>query len=324
MLLKELIHCVAHDAPEAPEAKAVVIGAGAHRPIIDALSQLYAHQHTDAVLCIDCPEQAVAGCIDDCLKNDRIAIVVGDAPFTYAGASAFSAAVVAPSARLPEQEPYRTLLAHPQLDLFSAIAFQTYLTSPDDMEWLRLHFCETLRLGLFREKPALAEPLLREAHHVFFDLSALRASDAPETRRPTPNGLYAEELCQLAAFAGRAPALQTFRLSGFAAPLAPSSLTAQAAAQVLWHLLEGIAVGRRLKVSNEPPSHIKKMIVDMGDSGHTLEFLNDTLTGHWWLQIPLTDGASRSVACLYDDYLCACRHEIPERWLRYFQKFNKG
>jgi hypothetical protein len=213
-------------------------------------------------------------------------------------------------------------LEHPQLDLFSVTGFQTYLTAASDLEWLHERGYETLRLGAFRDAPAAAEPLFREAHHVFFDLNALRAADAPETLHLSPNGLYAEELCQLAAYSGRAPKLQTFRLFNFIPPLSPNSLTAQAAAQTLWHLLEGIAVRHQTHIPNST-AHIKKIIVDAGDNGQSMEFLHDTITGYWWLQIPLTDSNHRYIACLREDYLCACRHEMPVRWLHYFQKFNK-
>lgn len=319
MQLQSIIHYVPGDrlADEYPGAQVAIIGTGAHKPIIHALCLLHVHRHTSPVIYTECPETEVNTYINICLQRKLIAVVVGNARFSPAAGS-FSAAVVAPSANAKTQEPFKSILAFEQLDLFSAIGFQTYHTAADDIAWLDEHLYETLRLGAFREQPALAEPLFRESHHLFFDLNALRASDAPETKNASPNGLYAEELCQLAAYAGRSPKLQTFRLFGYIPTLTPQALTAQTAAQVLWHLLEGIAVRNRCDV----PVAAHRIIVDMGKHGQALEFLNDSITGFWWLQIPLTDGEHRTVACLPDDYHCACRQEIPERWVRYFQKFN--
>jgi hypothetical protein len=215
---------------------------------------------------------------------------------------------------------YRPALEHPSLDIFSVIGFQTYFTAAGDMEWLHERGYETLRLGAFRDCPAEAEPLLRESHHLFFDLHVLRACDAPENAF-SPNGMYAEELCQLAAYGGRAPKLQTCRLFNFTPHLSPAALTAQTAAQVLWHLLEGIAVRHQTDIT-QSTAHVKRMIVASGDGGHSLEFLHDTITGCWWMQVPLTGGANRYIACLQEDYHRACRHEVPARWLHYFQKFN--
>ncbi|MDR3133807.1 MAG: hypothetical protein LBU42_07265 [Prevotellaceae bacterium] len=308
-----------HLRTEYPEAQAAIIGAGSHKPVIDALLSLYVHRHTAPVLHVECTKSDVAGLVNDCRQRNLVAIIVGNARF-QPDEQPFSAAVVAPSANMRSLDLYRPALEHPQLDIFSVIGFQSCFTATGDMEWLHQQGYETLRLGAFRDCPAAAEPLLREAHHVFFDLNALRAADAPEIHQLSPNGLYAEELCQLAAFSGRAPKLQTFRLFNFLPTLTPASLTAQTAAQVLWHLLEGIAVRHQTHINGT--AHIKKIIVDAGDNGQTIEFLHDAITGYWWLQIPLTGGVHRYIACLQEDYHCACRHEVPVRWLHYFQKFN--
>ena len=303
-----------------PEAQAAIIGTGSHKPVIDALLLLHVHRHTTPVLHVECTENDVADRVNDCRQRNIVAIIVGNARFQPDG-QPFSAAVVAPSANMRSVEWYRPVWEHPHLDIFSVIGFQTYLTAAGDMEWLHEQGYETLRLGAFRDCPAEAEPLLREAHHVFFDLNALRASDAPETCQLSPNGLYAEELCQLAAYSGRAPKLQSFRLFNFLPTLTSATLTAQTAAQTLWHLLEGIAVRHQRHIPNST-AHIEKIIVAAGENGQSITFQHDTVAGYWWLQIPLADGSHRYIACLQEDYRCACRHEAPARWLHYFQKFN--
>ncbi|MDR3350827.1 MAG: hypothetical protein LBN98_04175 [Prevotellaceae bacterium] len=322
MQFQQIIHYVqpCHLQAEYPKAQAVIIGTGSHKPIIDALMLLYAHRHTTPVLHIECTENDAVNIVNDCRQRNITAIIVGNARFLPDG-QPFSVAAVAPSANMRSSELYRPALEHPQLEIFSAIGFQTYLTDNSDMEWLHKYGYETLRLGAFRDCPAEAEPLLREAHHVFFDMNALRASDAPETPLLSPNGMYAEELCQLAAYSGRSPKLQSFRLFNFLSTLTPASLTAQIAAQTLWHLLEGIAVRHQTHIPKST-AHIRKIIVDAGENGQSMEFLHDTITGYWWLQIPLSDGSHRPIACLQEDYQCACRQEVPVRWLHYFQKFN--
>ncbi|MDR0728688.1 MAG: hypothetical protein LBF19_00995 [Prevotellaceae bacterium] len=306
-----------------PPAMAVIIGTRAHRPIVEALKSLHAHQCDTPVLYTECNVDAAPALIDECIRKNTVAVSIGDVPYTPADRP-FSAAIITPSSDAGQEELYRPVWTHPQLDSLSVIGFQTYLSSPDSLTWLYDRFYETLRLGAFRDNPALAEPLLRESTHVFFNLRAVRAADAPDTERPAPNGLYAEEICQLAAFAGRVPKLASFHLAGFVPCLDPQSLTAQTAAHVLWHLLEGVAVRIRLDMSDKSEEHLERMIVEMDDNGQALEFLHDTITDHWWLQIPLTDGRCRYIACLHEDYLRACRREAPVRWLLYFQKFNKG
>ncbi|MDR0566929.1 MAG: hypothetical protein LBG47_07845 [Prevotellaceae bacterium] len=322
MQFQQIIHYVhgRHLRTDCPEAQAAIIGTGAHKPVVEALLSLYAHRHTTPVLHVECAENEVADRINDCRQRNIVAIIAGNTHF-QPDEQPFSAAVVAPAANMRSVELYRPVLEHPQLDIFSVIGFQTYLTAAGDIKWLHEQGYETLRLGAFRDCPAEAEPLLREAHHVFFDLNALRASDSPEMHQLSPNGLYAEELCQLAAYSGRSPKLQTFRLFHFLPALTSTSLTAQTAAQTLWHLLEGIAVRHQWHIPNST-AHIEKIIVDTGENGQSITFLHDTIAGYWWLQIPLTGGSHRYIACLQEDYRCACRHEVPVRWLHYFQKFN--
>ena len=45
-----------------------------------------------------------------------------------------------------------------------------------------------------------------------FSMASVRSSDAPETRLASPNGLYAEEACQLARFAGLSDKLSVFQI----------------------------------------------------------------------------------------------------------------
>lgn len=300
---------------------AAIIGAGAHAPVVETLRTLHAHQCNAPVACSECPAAATPALTDACIRHHAVVIIIGDAPCRPADRP-FSATIVTPSADVGKQEPYSPALTHPQLEGLAVVGFQTYLSSPEGLAWLHDRFYEPLRLGALRDNPNLAEPLLRESTHVIFDMQAIRAADAPQTARPAPNGLHAEEGCRLAAFAGRSPKLATFQLTGFAPQLDPHSLTAQTAAHILWHLLEGIAVRSRLNGDDKAEERFERMIVDMGSGGQTLEFLHDPITDHWWLQVPLTDGRCRYIACLHEDYLCACRREAPARWLRYFQKFN--
>ncbi|MDR2361548.1 MAG: hypothetical protein LBD91_02345 [Prevotellaceae bacterium] len=302
---------------------AAIISTAAYLPIIEALKTLHAHQYDAPVLYTECTDDAAPALIDACIRKNTVAISLGDVPYTPADRP-FSAAIVTPSTDAGQEDLYCPVWTHPQLETLSIIGFQTYLSSPDSLAWLHDHFYETLRLGAFRDNTALAEPLLRESAHTFFNLCAVRAADAPDTRQPSPNGLYAEEICQLAAFAGRALKLTSFHLAGVGPGLDSQSLTAQTAAHTLWHLLEGIAVRNRLDISDKSEEHLERMIVEMDDHGKTLEFLHDTITGHWWLQIPLADGRCRYIPCLHEDYLRAGRHEIPVRWLLYSQKFNKN
>ena len=67
-----------------------------------------------------------------------------------------------------------------------------------------------IRLGTLRSNLVVAEPFLRDAHLVSMDISAVKQSEAPGTRFSSPNGLLAEEACQLARYAGLSEQVSCF------------------------------------------------------------------------------------------------------------------
>jgi hypothetical protein len=204
------------------------------------------------------------------------------------------------------------------------LAFQTYLTPASVLEELNNRYFETLRLGAFRNNPAAAEPILRDADYVWFDLSAVKASDAPATARPGPNGLYAEEACQLGHYIGLSNRAKALFLFGYKSHLCASSRTAQLTGQLLWHVVEAAAtrVCEKIEAGIAGKSEFKEIVVDMGQQGQALHFINSLTTRRWWMNVPVAKASAQWISCLPTDYDTACRGEIPLRWLWYYQKLN--
>jgi hypothetical protein len=216
------------------------------------------------------------------------------------------------------------LLQHTQWTNFAALAFQSYLTPAPLLEELNNRYFETLRLGAFRSNPADAEPVLRDAEYVWFDLSAVRASDAPATLRSGPNGLYAEEACQLGHYIGSSSCAKVLFLFGYKPYIWASSRTAQVAGQLLWHVAEAAAgrIVENIEDGVAGRSEFKEIIVDMGKQGQALHFIHSLTTRRWWMKVPVAKTAAQWIACLPTDYDTACQGEIPLRWLWYYQKLN--
>jgi hypothetical protein len=224
-----------------------------------------------------------------------------------------------------DNTPYlQHLLQHTLLTNFAALAFQTYLTPAPLLEELNNRYFETLRLGAFRNNPSDAEPVLRDAEYVWFDLSAVRASDAPATLRPGPNGLYAEEACRLGQYIGSSGRTKVLFLFGYKPYIWTSSRTAQLVGQLLWHVAEAAAgrIHEHIENSIAGRPEFKEIIVDMGKQGQALHFANSLTTRRWWMKVPVAKDAAQWIACLPADYDTACHGEIPLRWLWYYQKLN--
>lgn len=196
------------------------------------------------------------------------------------------------------------------------LGYQTYLCQAGHLHGFADTYFEALRLGVLRQKPDWAEPLLREAHRVFVSMDSLRLSDYPHPGNLQPNGLYAEEFCQLCRYTGLAPHLQECLFYGLPQGLPAAHPANRLLAQGLWHLLEGLAVRVR-----ELPGHevygagLERKVVPLGAYGTNLVFYHSPRTGRWWMEISAEAGC---IACSATDYQLARRGEVPLKWLHYY------
>ncbi|MCL2727244.1 MAG: hypothetical protein FWD56_02535 [Bacteroidales bacterium] len=214
-------------------------------------------------------------------------------------------------------------IAHPKTTNLSWIGYQTYLTSPESLAQLQARYFSPLRLGSFRENFVAAEPLIRHNSLNLIDLTAIRYSDAPDGLGTSPNGLYAEELCQLVRYMGVSSNLDACYIWGYPKGGKSSPITTRLLAQVLWHLFESISTGQ-----NEDPYCPNQQVlfthreVYIGSQNHILFFLHSNQTERWWIKLLLEDGISYFIPCTYEEYAAALKGELPATWLRYYQKLN--
>ncbi|MDR1227063.1 MAG: hypothetical protein LBK47_09240 [Prevotellaceae bacterium] len=208
-----------------------------------------------------------------------------------------------------------------ELSHLSVLGYQSYLTSPDDIRQLTALYCETLRLGLIRDENRLAEPLLRDADMLCAAVSAVRQSDAPAATEASPNGFYAEEMCRLLRFAGFSDKMKGFYLGGFNLTRDVNSQTAKLLAQMIWHVVDGIA-HRVNEYPGDEAKSCRRLQVELGEQqDQQLVFYQSKITDRWWIEVPI-DGSDRKqlIACLKEDYDQASHFEIPDRWLWFLKK----
>ncbi|MCL2501998.1 MAG: hypothetical protein FWE30_03345 [Bacteroidales bacterium] len=215
------------------------------------------------------------------------------------------------------------LIGHPQVKSFSWIGYQTCLSPQSLLLQLRERYFLSLRLGAYRENFKAAEPLIRPATHHFTDLGAVRHSDAPEAPDSGPNGLYAEEICQLARYMGVSSRPQACFIYGYPKKIQPLQIVTRLLAQVLWHLFESLATRQ-----NEDPYQPKlstlfsKKEVHMGEPYQVVHFLCSNHTKRWWFDILSKDGTRHFIPCTHEEYLTALKGELPLNWLHHYQKFS--
>jgi formiminoglutamase len=207
---------------------------------------------------------------------------------------------------------------------YSNIGYQTYFVNPADIETLTKFHFELYRLGEIQHDITEAEPIIRNADMVSFDISAIRASDAPGNKLVTPNGFYGEEACRLARYIGLSDKTAHIGFYEMNPDCDNADQTAHLLAQMIWYVLEGF-YQRKDDLPFNKGHEFLKYIVSTEEEFGDLVFYKNLRTDRWWMNVPtkLADtGANSSylVPCSYSDYKKACDLEIPEKWLKTFFK----
>jgi arginase family enzyme len=205
---------------------------------------------------------------------------------------------------------------------YTALGHQQYLVNTAYLTQLEEKGFDVVRMGLLRSNLMIAEPFLRDSHLVSFDIAAVKQSDAPGTRFPSPNGLSAEEACQLSRFAGMSDQVSCFGIFETNPQFDHHDQTTHLAAQAAWYFIEGYSQRKKEKPVQSSPD-FKVYMVNHRDMEHTLTFYKSLVTGRWWMEIPeIKTGDPVLVACSQEEYQQACNHEIPEMWWKAFQRIN--
>jgi hypothetical protein len=188
-------------------------------------------------------------------------------------------------------------------------------------------YFDVYRLGEINTNIQNTEPLVRNADIVSFDLSAIRFSDAPGTENSGPNGLYAEQACQIARYAGMSDKLTSFGIYEYRPDLDQRGMTAHLVAQMIWCFIEGITLRKGDYPIGDKESYLK-YIVDLSTEEHQLTFYKSPRSDRWWMDVPYPAGRKNKyerhhlVPCSYDEYQQATNDDMPDRWWRTYQKLT--
>lgn len=230
-----------------------------------------------------------------------------------------------PMASIPAEDSHlrRLLLHHPNFVFSCAhLGHQQYLTPPDILAaFEKLHF-ETMSVGELRADRRLAEPVLRQANFVSFDIAAIRWQDAPGYYPASPYGLSNEDAAQLCWYAGHNEQLTSIGLYGYRPDHDPHGLAAATLATMLWYFIEGF-YHRKPETGFGTYRFLTYTLVLPGRGGDTpteLVFYKSRRsdTDKWWMEVEsLADQAvKRIVPCTHQDYLHAAQGDLPQRWIR--------
>ncbi|PLX21582.1 MAG: hypothetical protein C0599_07750 [Salinivirgaceae bacterium] len=170
---------------------------------------------------------------------------------------------------------------------------------------------EIVALGELRDDLMDVEPYFRMSNNAIFDLSAIRKSDYSLSYRNSPNGLYAEEICQLAWFAGNSDTIDSFCITN----LSKDSVQTQdkmMSAQLIWYILTGIAK----RYSDNPGKNtrnFKEYYIENNKTPEDLVFYKSMKSEKFWVKY----GQEKIfIPCSKKDMSVVLEGNIPDRLLK--------
>ena len=167
---------------------------------------------------------------------------------------------------------------------YTAIGFQTYFNSQEEIDLMEKLYFESYRLGDISHSISLVEPVLRDADIVTLDLNSVKSSEVSLKQKHSPNGFNGREICAISRYAGISNKVSSFGIYEYN-PSQDDEATAMLVAQILWYFIEGV----NCRVNDDDfndQSNFQKFTVLVEDE--ELVFYKSKKTGRWWIEIPLS------------------------------------
>ena len=204
------------------------------------------------------------------------------------------------------------------------LGYQTYFVSSIATDMLRAMNFDFFRIGELKSSFQEVEPVMRNTDFLSFDISSIKSTYAPANVYSSPNGLNSEEACKVMHYAGLSDKLSAVGLFEYNQSLDLTGHTSQLLSQMIWYFIEGYKM--RKKELNPNLKECIKYTVSFEDGKNLIEFYKSQNSGRWWMGVPFKkEGENKIqnyfVACSYKDYEIANKGEVPDRWLKTYNKF---
>jgi len=210
---------------------------------------------------------------------------------------------------------------------FTNLGYQRYFVSHEDLALIKQHNFSAIRYGKLQEDIASAEPYLRTADLVSFDVSAIRNHDIQGSRLPSPGGFNSIEACRLARYTGLGYRLRSVNFSEYIPSKDPDGQGALLVAMMIWYCIEGY-YNKWDDFPREDRANLRKYSVQLHATIEAIHFYYHTQTHRWWMEVPFPSDLgnkfprNRLVPCTKADYEKAQQDDIPERWWLTFNKLK--
>lgn len=205
---------------------------------------------------------------------------------------------------------------------YTALGFQTYFNSQEEIDLMEKLYFESYRLGAITESICIVEPVFRDADIVTLDLNSVKSSEVSLKQKYSPNGFNGREICAISRYAGISNKVTSFGIYEYN-PSQDDEATAMLVAQLIWYFIEGVNCRIKDDDFSDFNSYLKfTVLVDSEE----LVFFKSKKTGRWWIEIPFLEYLNTKskqhplLACTHEDYVSATKGVIPERWYKAYKK----
>lgn len=208
---------------------------------------------------------------------------------------------------------------------YSNIGYQSYFVDKSEIELMNKLFFDVYRLGQVQKNIEDVEPIVRNADILSFDVSSIRQAESPGNANASPNGLYGEQACQIARYAGLSDKLTSIGFYEINPEFDNNGQTAHLVAQMIWYFIDGFNNRKKdFPVGSRKPYTKYRVNIQHGEN--ELIFYKSDKSERWWMDVPYPSHQKIKyerhllVPCSYKDYKTACEDEMPDRWWQTFQK----
>ncbi len=209
---------------------------------------------------------------------------------------------------------------------FLQLGYQQYLVNPSSVQLLKQLNFEEYRLGAIRDEVQHTEPFIRDLDILGVSVNALKQAETGGQPDCSPNGLYSDELAQMMRYAGSSDKLSTIGFFDYDAVYDTHGACAQLISQSIWCFLEGASM-RMNENPDQNSNAFVKYTVHNNETDLDLLFLKSKRSGRWWIEMPADKALLNErffIPCSYNDYEIALDGDVPERWIKGFNKLSNS
>lgn len=192
-----------------------------------------------------------------------------------------------------------------------------------DLELFERLYFDACRLGEFNSDFRRAEPHLRNSDLITIDFNSIKASETL-SKQAQPNGFYAEQICQIAKYAGISDKLSSLGIFNHIGT-SNSETADHLLAEIVWYFIDGFAQRKADFPIGSKAQYIRH-IVAMDDFEEEIVFYKSNKSDRWWLEVPYPPQEGMKyerhhlIPCDYEDYEKAMNNELPDLWWKTYQK----